>query len=155
VCDIGTGERFVASVPTYPSYAIVPDDLPAERMPVAGGLLGDTSAAIEAEMVAEFTENLRRHSAMMGLDGPGAPGAGLTLKSRVTKAPSRPAQGWSLVVKPLDQSVGKGAGGVSARDARARAASFVALPGGGRRELNADEAELLKSQRVRPRRRLE
>jgi|APGre2960657444_1045066.scaffolds.fasta_scaffold04069_1 hypothetical protein len=137
-CDQGTGERFVATTPSYPSFVSVPDDLPAEQVPRAGGAAGDTSGDIERHMYREFAERLQRNTAQMGVEGPDAPGAGLWQASRVKSAPSRPKQGWSLLVKPL------GAPG----------SAYVAQPDGSRRELNSDESDLLKGQRIRRRRKL-
>jgi hypothetical protein len=55
-------------------------------------------------------------------------------------APRRPKAGWSLVVTPL----GGGEG----------AAPYVAPPGGGRRELTADEALVVERKTPRPRRKV-
>jgi len=151
-CAVGTGEQFSAVTPTFPEFEVVHDDLPPHQVPADGrGTQGDASAAAEAENVAEFSEALRRNATCLGLLGPDAPGARLWRRSRVHDSPRRPAEGWSLVVTPL----GGGGPGKPGLEARRRAAAYVAQPGGQRRPLNADEAELLYRQRVRPRRRLE
>ena len=38
-CDQGTGERFVATPPSYPSFVSVPDDLPAQLVDEAIAML--------------------------------------------------------------------------------------------------------------------
>ena len=175
-CDVGTGEVYMAVSPTFPSFQLVHDNLPPEQMPTDHSGAGkdvrsprgcpacahgrarararaQSSAAIEAEMFAEFAERLARNTGRLGLDGPNAPGATLWSRSRVKDSPRRPSGGWGLLVKPLGG--GGAAGGISERDERRRAEAFVAAPDGTRRPLNAHEAELLRRQRVRPRRRLE
>jgi hypothetical protein len=138
-CEIGTGERYTAALPTEPSFEVVHDELPAERVPPAA-VAADVAAESdrrEAALLREFAANLRVAS--------GGVGAGLWQRSRVTDAPRRPAAGWGLLVKPLGNA---GGAVVPAQGA------YVAAPDGSRRELNADEAALLHSQRVKPRRKL-
>ena len=145
VCEVGTGEAFVSTTPTFPSFRVVPDDLPSERVPKPTQRNVDVSGAREAELFEDFQERLGRNTALLGLDGPNAPGAGLHLGSRITAAPRRPAGGWSLVVKPLGE-------GTNTQDESKEA--FVAQPDGSRRELNPHEEALLRGQRVKPRRKL-
>ena len=135
----------MSTTPTFPSFRVVPDDLPSERVPKPTQRNVDVSGAREAELFDDFQERLARNTALVGLDGPNAPGAGLHLGSRITAAPRRPAGGWSLVVKRLGE-------GTSALDKSKGA--FVAQPDGSRRELNPDEELLLRGQRVKPRRKL-
>lgn len=68
---------------------------------------------------------------------------GLAKRSRIAVAPRRPAEGWSLLVKPL----GAGAGGEGA-------APFVAMPDGKQRPLSQLERDYVELNKVRPRRKL-
>lgn len=145
VCEVGTGEVFVSTTPTFPSFVVVPDDLPSERVPKPTQRNVDVSGAREKELFEDFQERLGRNTALVGLDGPDAPGAKLLVGSRITGAPRRPAGGWSLVVKPLGE-------GTNAQDKSKEA--FVAQPDGSRRELNPHEEAMLRGQRVKPRRKL-
>ncbi len=65
-------------------------------------------------------------------------GAGILRNSRKVCAPTRPAVGWSLVVRPLDDG----------------SKPFVAQPDGSRRELDASEQLYLERKRPKPRKKL-
>jgi hypothetical protein len=147
VCDVGTGEKFVSTSPTFPSFAVVPDDLPPERMPKPANAQRktDISEEREAELYEDFAERLARNTALIGLDGPDAPGAALQAASRIRFAPKRPTGGWNLVVKPLGE-------GTNPLDKSKEA--FVAMPDGSQRPLNPHEEVLLRGQRIKPRRKL-
>lgn len=69
-------------------------------------------------------------------------GKGIRRSSRTVHPPRRPKEGWSLVVKSLG---GKDAPGQPPE-------AYVAMPDGGRRELNEDERLYLERQTPRPRR---
>jgi len=144
VVERGTGELFVETVPSRPHFEVVPDELPAERMPVEVNEAARKAASdkLDRVMISEFVVRLQRNTGQLG--------GGLARKSRVTHSPSRPAAGWSLLVKPL--GFGQNTEWV-ARHAPPAATPFVALPSGQRRELTADEADMVDSQRVKPRRR--
>ena len=131
-------------MPSLPHYEVVPDELPAARMPVEVNEAAKKAASdkLDRVMIAEFTTRLKRNTGQLG--------GGLARKSRVTHSPARPAGGWPLLVKPL--GFGQNTEWV-ARTAPPQATPFVALPSGQRRELNADEADMIDSQRVKPRRR--
>lgn len=85
-------------------------------------------------MIAEFKERLEWATWKVG--------ASLRRGvSRFVKAPPKPKEGYSLVVRPLTPGVGDGYG-----------EAFVAKPDGSRRELNSEEAYNLHRQRTRRRR---
>jgi hypothetical protein len=146
-CDVGTGERHVATLPTFPRYEVLRDGDAVPPPAETESSLAAVSETEDAVHLAEFSERLARNSARMGLLGPDAPGAGLWRKKMDCEVPRRPKEGWSLLVTPLGLGPrvafrGDGAG------------AFVAKPGGERRELNVDEKDLLRSERVKPRRKL-
>ena len=144
VVERGNGELFVQTVPTLPHYEVVPDELPAARMPVEVNEAARKAASdrLDRVMIAEFTTRLQRNTGQLG--------GGLARKSRVKHSPARPSGGWSLLVKPL--GFGQNTEQV-ARAAPPEATPFVALPSGQRRELTPDERDMVDSQRVKPRRR--
>ncbi len=154
-CDVGTGERYVATTPTEPLFEVVHDDVPPERMPVPVSAADDAavSEARERSMVREFVERLARAT--------GEQGGGLWQRSRVRDAPRRPAAGWGLLVKPLGvrkedaaAATQAAAQGGAPHAGVAPHAPFVALPDGTRRALTPDERAMVQQQRVKPRRKL-
>jgi hypothetical protein len=150
--DVGTGERYVAALPTEPSFEVVHDDLPAERMPAAAAAADDAAESEKREraLVAEFTARLARAT--------GAAGGGLWARSRVRDAPRRPAGGWGLLVKPLGLKGGAAPPAPSAPAPPSGAVypsgAYVARPDGTRRALNDDERAMLQQQKIKPRRKL-
>ena len=140
----GNGEEFVETMPMSPNFEVVPDDVPAARRPVevSEAARKASSDKLDRVMIAEFVTRLQRNTGQLG--------GGLTRgKSRVKHTVSRPPGGWSLLVKPLGfgQNTQWAASG-----APPEATPFVALPTGERRELTADEKDMVDSQRVKPRR---
>jgi hypothetical protein len=131
-------------VPSLPHFEVVPDELPAAQMPIEVNEAAKKAASdkLDRVMVAEFITRLKRNTGELG--------GGLARKSRVTHAPKRPPGGWPLLVKPL--GFGQNTEWAQ-RGAPPQATPFVALPTGQRRELNADEKDMIDSQRVKPRRR--
>jgi len=140
----GNGEEFVETIPMRPNFEVVPDDVPAEMMPVevSEAARKASSDKLDRVMIGEFVTRLRRNAGDVGATL-------LRGKSRVRHSVPRPAAGWSLLVKPL--GFGQNTEWV-ARGAPPDAAPFVALPSGERRELTADEKDMVASQRVKPRR---
>ena len=67
--------------------------------------------------------------------------------------PSRPKGGYGLLVKDLGAPVNVRREAMQSAEAPKRNC-YVALPNGGRRELNEDEKYMLYSQRIRARRKL-
>jgi hypothetical protein len=140
----GNGEEFVETMPLRPNFEVVPDDVPAAMMPVevSEAARKASSDKLDRVMIGEFVARLRRNTGDVGATL-------LRGKSRVRHALPRPAGGWPLLVKPL--GFGQNTEWV-ARGAPPEATPFVALPSGERRELTADEKDMVASQRVKPRR---
>ena len=154
----GSNERHYVTVPSYPAYAeadtaaissrleailgkpsdeIREEDLTPE---IAQQVLGvkpqsdveeDLAAAEERSLVEEFKRAIDFNM--------GRTGAGISKKSRSTAAPTRPKEGWSLVVTPLGKDAEQ---------------PYVADADGVKRELNADEALMVQRKTPRPRRRI-
>ncbi|KAK9829019.1 hypothetical protein WJX72_003438 [[Myrmecia] bisecta] len=114
---VGTGERHYKLV--YNADGNV-DEAASNR----------AAAREEAELVAEFADRLQYNL--------GKVGGGIVRHSRKAKAPVRPEEGWSLVVRPLE-------GG---------AKPYVAQADGGRRELTHDEQLYLERMKPKPRRKI-
>ena len=138
----GNGEEFVETMPMRPNFEVVPDDVPAAMMPVevSEAARKASSDKLDRVMIGEFVARLRRNT--------GEVGGGMTRGKARMRQP-RPAGGWSLLVKPL--GFGLNTEWV-AKNSPPEAAPFVALPSGQRRELTADEKDMVASQRVKPRR---
>lgn len=161
---IGSGERNHVVLPSYPNYKELTeedadrlaallekrlgkrfDDIQLEDMTpeVTQELLaaaGVSKEAVEEELamreeehaVAEFRQALEFNL--------GKTGTSLHRDSRKTHPPTRPAEGWSLLVTPL---------GKAAREGVRQA--YVVAPDGSQRELTEDEQLNLAKQQPRPR----
>lgn len=149
---IGSGERHVEIIPSFPNYQerdgqqvlkrleaklgksielIDPEkDLTPE---LAREVLSLTTREEAEEILARKKDALQVSNFEKKLDfNMGRTGTSISRQSRRGSAPPKPKEGWSFVVKPLGK--------------KSTEKAYVAGPSGERRELNADEKLLLERQ---------
>jgi len=158
---IGSGERHIVEIPSYPAYAkvqekdiisglekvlgksandIKPEEITREVAHKAVGIKPveeieeEVAARQEKGLVEEFRLKLDYNLGLVATT--------ISRDSRRTKAPTRPKEGWSLVVNP----VGK--------ETKAKHQVYVAQPDGSRRELTEDEKFYIERKKPRPRRKI-
>lgn len=135
----GTGERHIVKLPMAPRFVYIDPPpgtnlRPGDFISEVDVVEKDLAERQHKVLIEEFKERMDWATWKVGT----------TLRrgiSRHKKAPRRPQEGWSLVVRPLTPGKGDGYG-----------EAFVAKPDGSTRELNSEEAYNLHRQRSRRRR---
>jgi hypothetical protein len=158
---MGSDEKHHVELPSFPAYAqlnkdqvisaleevlqknITDIDISEITEDVAKQVLGTKSLAEMEEIVAAREERHLVKEFRDRLDyNLGITGQTISRESRRTKAPSRPDEGWSLVVTPLG------------KQSKMKHERFVAMPDGTRRPLNADELLYVDRKTPKPRRKI-
>ena len=158
---IGSGEKHHVTLPSFPAFAQVKqEDVIAQLEKVLGKpveeitvdeitpdvtktVFGTKTLEEMEDIVAEREEKHLVEEFKQKLDyNLGITAKSISRDSRRTKAPTRPKEGWNLVVTPIG------------KESKSKYERYVALPDGTQRKLTEDEQVYIQRKTPKPRRRI-